>query len=72
MTNNPALFKLLRTHPERIMVNDHWLIIVPDGLLEKDEVEMLRKEADWCASQGEPFIANFLPDDIRPEGVKKL
>ncbi|MBQ9370895.1 MAG: hypothetical protein IJU03_01765 [Thermoguttaceae bacterium] len=72
MTNNPALFKLLRAHPYRIKVNGIWLMIIPDDLLNQDEVEMLRKEDNWRKEHDDPIIANFLPDDVRPKGIKKM
>lgn len=72
MTNNPTLFKLLRsTNP--IIAKKMVVFIIPEGQFTPEEIEILPKEdfdRQWLGEG--PFIANFLPDDIRPKGVKKL
>lgn len=74
VTINPALFKLLDSNPESFDYKGYittW--IIPDGLLTKEEIESLRKEKEAdLAIEGEPFIANFLPDGERLAHVKKL
>ena len=73
MTTNPALFKVLENSREWFDYKGHittW--IIPEGLLNAEEIESLRKEheLDWELT-GEPYIANFLPDGERPDWIKK-
>lgn len=73
MTSNPALFKLIDAHPEWVEIGDSFPYIIPDGLLTQEEIESLREEHNYEFSlEGTYLIANFLPDDIRPEHVKKM
>ena len=77
MIHSKALMKLLKMTggvPERhITVNDDSLHIIPDGQFSPEEIEELRSVEEWRQELGyRPTIANFLPDGIRPEGVKKM
>lgn len=77
MIQSEALFKLLKANggkPERhIIVDGEWMHIIPEGEFTEEEIKELRSIDEWDLKLGYPhFIANFLPDDVRPEGVKKL
>lgn len=74
MITDPAYLKLVAIHPKkRIEVNNEELIVIPEGVFSDEEIERLKEIENWKISGGDPpDIANFLPDDVRPEGVKKL
>lgn len=77
MIYNKTLFKLLDVtggNPEMfVKVNDDWMRIIPDDQFSPEEIEELRDIEEWFQESGNPpSIANFLPDDVRPAGVKKL
>ena len=58
---------------KRVKVGDSSPWIIPDGIFTPEEIEKLRginKLSIECS--GLPIFANFLPDGVRPEGVKKL
>ena len=62
-TSNPVVFKLIRLGREWYTYNGVETWIIPDGLFTPEEIESL---------EGEPYIANFLPDGERPDWIKKL
>ncbi|MBR4750250.1 MAG: hypothetical protein IK077_00665 [Thermoguttaceae bacterium] len=69
---SPALLKLLR-YCKPIRVNGYNVFPLPEGFFTKEEIEDLRKEDEARRYfKKKPFIANFLPDDIRPKGIPKL
>lgn len=71
---DPAYVKLIKIrNKKRIKVNNQELTIIPEGIFSDEEIEQLKEIENWRISLGYlPGIANFLPDDVRPEGVKKL
>ena len=72
-TGSPALMKLLGTKHEIIEINDVFYHVIPDCSFTEQEVNELRRLDDLSfETDRERFIANFLPDDIRPAHVKKL
>ena len=77
MIYSKALSKLLRItlgKPERhITVNDECLHIIYEGEFSKEDIDELRNIDIWFQKNGNPpLIANFLPDDVRPKGIKKM
>ena len=69
---SPALAKLL-TNCHSIKIKGFRVFPLPDGLFTREEIEDLRKEDEARRYfKKKPFIANFLPDDIRPKGIPKL
>ena len=50
---------------------DAW--IIPQGGFSPEEIEELREyDKEYLKEGFGHFIANFLPDEIRPEGVPKM
>lgn len=77
LINNATLNKLLDLtigNPDyHISVNNEIMRIIPDEYFSKDEIEELRDIDNFQQEMGyPPSIVNFLPDDVRPEGIKKL
>ena len=77
MTSNPALFRLIdgfvAGKVDRRDIDESCPFIIPDNFLTQDEIESLREEHNYKFSlEGTYLVANFLPDDIRPEHVKKM
>ena len=69
---SPALVKLLR-NCDSIMVNGTFVYPLPEGFFTNEEIEVLRREDSARRNlMGDPLIANFLPDDIRPKGIPKM
>ena len=72
-TSNPAVFKLISLGREWYMYKGIETWIIPDDLFTPEEIESLREEDKFHRSlEGEPYIANFLPDGERPDWIKKL
>ena len=47
--------------------------VLPEGVFSPNEIEELREYDQMFVKEGSGhFIANFLPDEIRPEGVPKM
>lgn len=75
LATSQAVSKLLKTPHKKIWIkeNDDVLHIIPDGVFTSDEIEELREYDSTVRDfYGYHLYANFLPDDIRPPGVKKL
>ena len=77
MNNNMTEFKLLHAtagKPDRrLFINGNIYHVIDENEFSPDEIEELRDLEKWEQENGNPpFIANFLPDDIRPPHVKKL
>lgn len=71
LINNPIFTRLIEIEPQ--FVNDMCLRVISEDLFNKEEIEYLRKTEQYRIELGEdPMVANFLPDDQRPKGVKKL
>lgn len=72
MTSDPVIIKLL-DNVDPIAIGRKALFIIPEGLFTSDEIETLRKEDKERQRLGfPPWIANFLPDGVRPKGIKKM
>lgn len=72
-TGSPALVKLFSMKHVIIEINDVFYHVIPDDSFTEQEVNELRRLDDLSfETDGERFIANFLPDDIRPKNVPKL
>ena len=73
LCSHPALDKLYSTPHEIIEVGDDFCHVIPDEIFTPEEIEFLRQHyEDKLEDDNERIYANFLPDDIRPPGVKKL
>ena len=73
MTIEPTVMKWLGLNRDSVLVGDKYLWVIPDGVFTPEEIEKLRQyDVEHQRFDEEPIIANFLPDDVRPEGVKKL
>ena len=74
MVVGKAFVKLLEMdNLEHLIVNNWEVMVIPDGEFSKEEIEELRMIDRMRAKRRQdPWFANFLPDDIRPPGVKKL
>lgn len=72
MTSDPLVFKVLKEGTP--VVRDMTVCFDISSIdFIPIEIEALREEDVGRQQLGyDPFIANFLPDDTRPEGVKKL
>ena len=72
ITDNPAAYKLV-TISTPIRLGDAFVFPIPPNKFTREEIEMLREEDDLRKQLGyQPFVANFLPDDIRPKGIPKM
>ena len=72
-TVEPTVMKWLDSSRKPIKVGDEYLWTIPDEEFSLEEIEVLREHDALEQSLGYgPLIANFLPDGVRPEGVKKL
>lgn len=72
-TGSPALVKLFSMKHEAFYLDHVCYHVIPDNSFTKQEVNELRRLDNLTFEiEGERFIANFLPDDIRPEHVKKM
>lgn len=72
-TGSPALVKLLKTKHEILYLAGRHYHAIPNTSFTKEEIDELRRLDDLSfETDGERFIANFLPDDIRPKNVPKL
>lgn len=71
-SDSPAVNKLFRlSRPIKMGYERVWPI--PANKFTKEEIEELRNEDSLGKQLGyPPFIANFLPDDIRPKGIPKM
>lgn len=77
LISNATLNKLLDLtigNPDYyININNEIMRIIPDRYFSEDEIEELRGIDNFQQEMGyPPLIANFLPDDTRPEGIKKM
>ncbi len=76
MIFSPAMDKWDALAPELkkwVDLGDSSPWVIPDGIFTSEEINELRgfhKLSLEC--NGVPTFANFLPDGVRPEGVKKL
>ena len=72
-TGSPALVKLFFFFFEAFYLDHVCYHVIPDNSFTKQEVNELRRLDNLTFEiEGERFIANFLPDDIRPAHVKKM
>ncbi len=72
-TGSPALVKLFSTKHDAFYLDHVCYHVIPDNSFTKQEVDELRRLDNLFFEMGwDRFIANFLPDDIRPAHVKKL
>ena len=72
MTYNPVANKLVQTS-RPIKIGYLRVFPIPKGKFSKKEIDELRKYDETVKRLGyHPFVANFLPDDIRPKGIPKL
>lgn len=71
-SDNPATIKLFKLS-RPIEIEGDFLWPIPVGKFTEEEIEELRQEDLLGKQLGyPPFIANFLPDDIRPKGIPKM
>lgn len=73
LTNSKALYKLLTINHEFVRFDGGSIHVIPEGRFTPEEIEELRDIQEYDLKCGNDyFIANFLPDDLRPAHVKKL
>ena len=75
LTNDPVYIKFLQNIKleNAVEVNGHLLRVLPSGFFTQKEINRLRELEEWFIENGDdPFIANFLPDSIRPKNVPKM
>ena len=72
MTYDPAISKLLRVS-RPIKLGEYRVFPIPPNVFSPEEIAVLRREDQLRKELNkQPFIANFLPDDIRPKGIPKM
>ncbi|MDO5309803.1 MAG: hypothetical protein Q4G03_10005 [Planctomycetia bacterium] len=70
--NEPTVSKLIHLSPP-LAIGHLCVFEIPEGRFTSEEIEILRKkDAEGLDLYDEPFVANFLPDDVRPAGIKKM
>lgn len=72
-TTSPALIKLFSMKHDAFYLDHNCYHVIPEGKFTKEEINELRALDNHFFKMGNGrFIANFLPDDIRPAHVKKM
>ena len=72
-TGSPALVKLFSMKHEAFYIDYVCYHVIPEDKFTNEEIKELRELDESSFKTGnDHFIANFLPDDIRPAHVKKL
>ena len=73
MVHSPTIRKWQYSNRKHVTVNGEHMWVISDGEFTPEEIEELREYDSMSRICNRlPLIANFLPDDVRPEGVKKL
>ncbi|MBQ9812175.1 MAG: hypothetical protein IJM54_02580 [Thermoguttaceae bacterium] len=73
MASYSPLLKRVFTTCDRVHIGFSWPFVISKEEYSKEEIEKLRREHKRTLKEdGLYFIANFLPDDIRPKGIPKL
>ena len=73
MTSCGPLMKRVLMSRNRVPIDTSWPFVISEKEYSREEIEKLRKKHKLTLEcDGMYFIANFLPDDIRPKGVPKL
>lgn len=72
-TGSPALVKLFSMKHDAFYLDHVCYHVIPDNSFTKQEVNELRRLDNLSfETEGDRFIANFLPDSKRPKNVPKL
>lgn len=73
MTSVSPLLEKVFELDNQIHFGDSYPFIISEKDFSKKEIEELRREHERTLKQDDLyFIANFLPDDIRPKDIPKL